>query len=413
MDIEHHEIVIIGAGPAGSTAALQAARAGLHPLLIEKDPTPGATNACGGFAAETYRRNLQLPDEVVEREIRVTKLFIDGQFFRYGGKRAHYISFRRAPFDTYLARRAVEAGAELLTSTYASILDSTRRRIGLRHPPSGHEWEIETDIVIFADGPATLAADTFGIGHRPDHRTRQAIFVELDGVFGDGATCEIVLNTTYTKSYFWLFPKLDCVWVGVGSSLSGGGPPLATRLSQFIEQRDDLRGRAIRQRGSGIVPSTMARDFVADGAMVVGDAAGLANPMTGGGIAFALVSGEIAGRVAAEAIRAGRVSRAMLLRYPRQFRRTPHYWWFVMMAWLRQRLDRQDPALQPRIYARMLQRYLAFFHHAHSLVDSSLGFSHRLAPSFISGIKGIPTHPKNGHKPCSDAVSGNRYKNIL
>jgi flavin-dependent dehydrogenase len=152
---------------------------------------------------------------------------------------------------------------------------------------------------------------------------------------------------------------------------------LAKRLSEFIEQRDDLRGRAIRRRGGGLVPSDMARDFVADGAMVVGDAAGLVNPMTGGGIAFALASGEIAGRVAAEAVKEGRTDHSRLEEYARRFRRTPHYWWFILMAWLRRRLDRKDPSVQPQAYARMLRRYLAFFHHLHSLVDLGLALPHR------------------------------------
>lgn len=374
---ERREIVIIGAGPAGSAAAREAARAGLCPLLVEKDACPGATNACGGFAAAVYRRRLELPDEVVEREICRTRLSVDGRPLEYGGRRAHYISFRRAPFDSYLARRAVEVGAELVTATRASVLDAASRRIGLRDLGTGAEREVEAGIVLFADGPSTLAADAYGIGHRPGPRTRHAIFVELEGDWGDGATCELVLSTRYTKSYFWLFPKRGCVWVGVGGSLTGGGPPLRPRLEEFIEGREDLRGRRIVRQGGGLVPSDMAREFVAEGAMALGDAAGLVNPMTGGGIAFALASGEIAGRVAARAIQQGCVSAERLREYPRRFRRTPHYWWFTLMAHLRRKLDARPPAEQPMAYARALRRYLAFFHHVHALVDFALDFPRR------------------------------------
>ncbi len=363
MGIERREVVIIGAGPAGSAAAREAALAGLRPLLVEKDSTPGATNACGGFAAEVYRRKLALPDEVAERQIRHTRLWIDGRLREYGGRRAHYISFRRAPFDSFLAQRAVDAGAELMTSTRASVLDAER--------------EVEAGVVLFADGPSTLAADALGIGHVPGPRTRHAIFVELEGDWGDGSTCELVLNTRYTKSYFWLFPKRGCVWAGVGGSLTGGGPPLRPRLEEFIEGREDLRGRRILRQGGGLVPSDVARDFVADGAMVLGDAAGLVNPMTGGGIAFALASGEIAGRVAAKAIRAGCLSAGRLREYPRRFKRTPHYWWLNLMAYFRRRLEAMPPSEQPEAYARALQRYLAFFHHMHRLVDFALGFPRR------------------------------------
>ena len=185
----------------------------------------------------------------------------------------------------------------------------------------------------------------------------------------------MAVNTAFTRSYCWLFPKRDCSWVGVGGTLgSSKDAKLQTRLAEFIERRDDLRGRRIRHRGGGLVPSDLAEEFVAHGAMVVGDAAGLVNPMTGGGIAFALASGEIAGRVAAEAIRRGRNDRSFLRKYPRQFRLTPHYVWLIAMAYLRRRLDRKPPDKQPVAYARMLRRYMSFFHHARRLVDVALGF---------------------------------------
>lgn len=377
MTAERRDIVVIGAGPGGSAAARQAALAGLRPLLVERDPAPGATNACGGFAAEVYRRRLELPDEVVEREIRTTRLVIDGRRYDYGGRRPHYISFRREPFDSWLARRAVEAGAELLTSAQATILDPAARRVGLTDRETGAEREVEADVIVFADGPRTLAADAFGIGHRPGPRTRHAIFAELDSLPADGATCELVVSTAYAKSYFWLFPKRDSLWVGVGGTLDEGGPPLRPRLDAFIEGRDDLRGRPIRHQGGGLVPMYAPCQLAGDGVVAVGDAGGLVNPMTGGGIAFALASGEIAGRVAAEAVKAGRTDRAALAKYPQLFRRTPHYWWLKLMALWGRRLERRHPAAQPAAYARMLRRYIAFFHRVHWLVDFALDFPRR------------------------------------
>jgi len=373
MSVERREIVIIGAGPGGSSAARAAALAGVRPLLVERDDAPGATNACGGFAGYAFRRKLELPDEVVERVLTRTVLAVDGTRHVYGGRRPHYISFRRLHFDTYLAQRAVAAGAELATSTRAAVLDPAARRLRLKDLRTGAEREVEADVLIFADGPTTLAADAYGIGHRPGPRTRSAIFVELEGAWGDGETSEIVLNTAYTKSYFWLFPKRDCVWVGVGGTLTGGPSPLHARLAEFIEQRDDLRGRPVRHRGAGLVPADVSRELAAGGAMVVGDAGGLVNPLTGGGIAFALVSGAIAGRVAAEAVQAGRTDRAFLRRYPRQFHRTPHHLWLTAMGWWRRRLERRPPAEQPKAYGRMLRQYLSFFHHAHVLADWVLG----------------------------------------
>jgi len=373
MAIEHRDVVVIGSGPAGAAAARQAALAGLRPLLVEQHETPGARNACGGLAAYALRQRLDLPEQVVEQDIQRTVLTIDGKRFEYGGKRPHYISFRRVPFDTFLAGRAVHAGAELRTSTRAEILDPAECLVGLTNTLTGTEDVVKAGVIILADGPRTLAADTYHIGHRPGPRTRRAIFVELDGVVGDSETCELIVTTAFTKSYIWLFPKRDCTWVGVGGTLEGPpSPPLKKRLMQFIEERDDLRGRTMRLSGAGLVPSYVPTGLVADGAMVVGDAAGLVNPMTGGGIVFALASGEIAGRVAAESVKAGRTDRKALRKYPRRFRSTPYYVWLRIMGLLRHGLDRKSPDKQPFAYVKMLRRYFSFFHHAHSLVDMTL-----------------------------------------
>jgi len=377
MGVERRDVVVIGAGPAGSAAARAAALAGLSPLLVEKDEAPGATNACGGFAGYAFRSALGLPDSVVERELRRTLLVIDGKPRVYGGRHPHYISFRRQPFDTFLAHRAVEAGAELRTSVRASVLDAASRRLALEDLHGGAVCEVQARIIVFADGPATMAPDAFGIGHRPTRRTRTAIFVELDGEYGDGETAEIHVNTAYTKSYIWLFPKRECVWVGVGRPLLRTGPPLRQRLEAFIEQHPDLRGRNVRKAGGGMVPSDPAKELVADGAMAVGDAAGLVNPMTGGGIAFALLSGQLAGQVAAESLHARRSGRDALRAYPARLRRTPHYWWLMAMKWWRRRLDGLDPSRQPAAYASMLRKYLAFFHWARVLADFVLGSPHR------------------------------------
>jgi digeranylgeranylglycerophospholipid reductase len=373
MSVERREIVIIGAGPGGSAAAHAGALTGVCPLLVEKDDSPGATNACGGFAGYAFRRKFELPDEVVDCVQSHLLLEIDGKQYVYGGRRPHYISFTRSRFDSYLAQRAVDAGAELLTSTRVTVIDAAARRLGMRNMRTGDEREVEADVVIFADGPRTLAADAFGIGHRPGPRTRTSIFLELEGTWGDGATSEIVLSTAFTRSYFWIFPKRDGVRVGVGGNPKGGPSPLYSRLNEFIERRDDLRGRTIRGKGGGLVPFDVSRELIADGAMVVGDAGGLVNPLTGGGIAFAIASGEIAGRVAAEAVMAHRTDRAFLSRYPQRFHRTPHHIWLTVLGLWRRRLERRPPAERPRAYARMLRQYMSFFHHARIFADFVLG----------------------------------------
>ncbi|MFC1867049.1 NAD(P)/FAD-dependent oxidoreductase [Thermodesulfobacteriota bacterium] len=107
--------------------------------------------------------------------------------------------------------------------------------------------------------------------------------------------------------------------------------------------------------------------------MVVGDAAGLVNPVTGGGIAHALLSGEVAGRTAALAIKSGRTDRRALRAYPRRLYSTSRYLWLLAMTQWRRRLDRLSPAEQAVAYGKMLRRYFTFFHHITPIVDTLLG----------------------------------------
>ena len=375
MIAERREIVVVGAGPAGSIAARAAAQEGFSPLLIEKDRSPGAKNACGGLAAYALRESLALPEEVVERQISRLLLRVGENTRELVGARPTYISFRRCVFDAFLARRAVQAGAELLTATRVTAVDPASRRLTLRDVATGRQREVDARVVIFADGPVSLAAKSLGIGHRPGTRTRCGLFWEIEGSCGDGETAEVIAQTSPPAAgYVWIFPKRDCVNVGVGGPLRSGADavPLRVRLERFVQTHPQLRDRKILRRGAGLVPCQRSRQLVTDGAMVVGDAAGLVNPLTGGGIVFSVLSGQIAGRVAAAAAKSGRSDRTALSAYPRRLRFTPHWIWLVAMSslcrWHRGRM----PSMPPEVYARVLKRYFSFFHRLSALADATL-----------------------------------------
>jgi len=134
---EHRDIVIIGAGPAGSTAAYAAARAGRPPLLLEQAPTPGARNICGGAIPAALGRRLGVGEGIMLSSIRRGTVAVDGRTMRFASVRPTFLSVARAAFDAWLARRAVAAGAELRTGARVTHVDPATRRLRLEHLATG------------------------------------------------------------------------------------------------------------------------------------------------------------------------------------------------------------------------------------------------------------------------------------
>jgi digeranylgeranylglycerophospholipid reductase len=331
--IQDREVIIIGAGPAGATAAYELARAGIHPLLLEKDRVPGERNACAGGLAYPMKRRLELPDEVVDKEISVTRLVGRGKTREYRTSRPQFISVRRSVFDRYLAFRARDAGAELLTShrvtkvergtNVVSALDLERReKISFRAP-----------LVLFADGPLTRARVSPGLGCSPREMVA-AVVCELADPGNSEEAFELYFGEGRGDSgYFWNFPKKDSLNIGMGRIKRFVNRPLVGELDEFIRRHPRFRGKAVIRRQAGLVPTRSSRRFSGEGVMLLGDAAGLVDPLTGGGLVYAIASGEFAARAARSAL-AARSFRAEDLydAYDRAWRRTNYWRWLKLMA---------------------------------------------------------------------------------
>lgn len=369
----YYPIIIIGAGPAGSVAASAAVKSGVETLLIERDNYPGEHSMCGGMAAAAFEKSLSLPEHVIDRRIFHTVLTFSGRTRTFPGRRAAYISFQRSIFDRYLAEQARTNGAHLATSLKVVAVDPFFHSLLTRDLRTGEERKVAASIIIFADGPKTLAQTFFSIGYRPTERIIRSIFVELAGSWGDSQTMEFIVPAhEETTGYYWIFPKRDSISVGIGAQTLDIRTSLKDRLSDFITSRSDLSGRAIVKKGGGLIPYGLAEKLTHTGALVVGDAAGLVNPLTGGGIAYAVFSGNLAGFVAAEAIRTGKKDAIFLQRYERRLKYSPHYAWLQMMLILCAMIDNKEGDARIQSYARILKNYFLFFNHLRPLAETIL-----------------------------------------
>jgi len=295
---------VIGAGPAGSTTALQLSRAGASVLLLDRARFPRDKPCGGGLTIRAVRRLPVSIDPVVEDVVdRVELRLAYGPKFEHGSNEPLVLMTQRRRLDALLAAEAAAAGAEFRDGTRVTGVEVDGRGATVS---TGRE-RFHAEAVIGADGANGItarsqglcAAPSFGVAlegnvayqHVSEARYRGRIVFELGNVRG---------------GYGWVFPKGDHVNVGVG-----GWEPEAPRLRTFLRRLCHAHGLSednlLGVKGYRL-PVARADAVLARGrALVVGDAAGLVDPLSGDGLYEAFLSASAAADATLELL-AGRAS---------------------------------------------------------------------------------------------------------
>jgi digeranylgeranylglycerophospholipid reductase len=311
--MERFDVVVVGAGPAGSTAARFAAEGGARTLLVDRRPELGEPVQCGEFlpspaeladllpGGEAIDRAYWIPPETVLRETHAMRCVSPGGrelLFPLEG-----VSVGRRAFDKRLALGAEGAGAELRYPAGVTSCREDRVRF------AGGE-EVRAAVVVGADGPLSTVGRSYGFA--PRREMYRMITGSCDGSFAD----EIALyfGQLAPGGYAWVIPKGRDANVGLGVS----GLPAGATLSRLLDRFTDAHGlpRAT-ERTRWWVPLGPPPDSAVRGpALFVGDAANLVMATNGGGIPTAMLSGFDAGVVAAAHVRSG----VALAEYDRRWR---------------------------------------------------------------------------------------------
>jgi digeranylgeranylglycerophospholipid reductase len=240
------------------------------------------------------------------------------------GSKVGYILDRKV-FDRELVWQAAMAGADVFVKTraVAPILDDGRVR-GATVAFCGEERKVAADVVIAADGIESKFARWCGLDTTVPMRELMscAQYVLTDIDIDPHVTVFYFGNRIAPEGYTWIFPKGERtanVGIGISGSKSRDGHRARQLLDRFIA---DIfpRGKMIECIVGGVSVCRPLPCTVADGLEVVGDAARLSDPITGGGIANAMITGRMAAEVAAEAIGKGDVTAGSLMRYDRAWR---------------------------------------------------------------------------------------------
>ncbi len=306
------DVAVVGAGPAGSTLARLLASAGVRVVLLERCPLP-RYKACGGGL--TGRSLALLPQQVLH----IVRVWSRQATVSYGG----HLSVARSPrpavglvlrseMDALLADLAVRAGAVLMPDS--AVTAACREGDGVRLAVGGKALRVR--YVVAADGSTGVFQGPMGsaVGLGPCAPRIGAVEAEVADPGGAWGTALRGDFDVVPGGYGWVFPKGDTLSIGVASWRSGvGGSQLRASLSRYI----DLLGMGDREvltlRGHPIPVGgrLKLRALYSACALRVGDAAGLADPLFGEGIAYALESAHLAAPVLIAALHADRGSEAL------------------------------------------------------------------------------------------------------
>jgi len=307
------DLIVVGGGPAGSSCARRAAELGLSVLLVERERLPRPKPCAAGLSARALARLGPAVASIVHKEFRAIEVVVGRRTkLVWTGGESLISTTTRPELDAMLFEAAAAAGARAESGVAAELAGTDDASVGVRAGGSQAEWRAR--YVVAADGAGGALRARCGA---TPLRLSSAIYVRaFPPAGGDSelARDRITFDLTgHRRGYGWVFPKRDHLNVGVYTQL-----PMSKDIASALRAFLAARGLAAwRTEGPFAfpVPAGPRRAEAAVGRVLfVGDAAGLADPVTGEGISHAIASGRTAAESIATAVESGADAGALYAR---------------------------------------------------------------------------------------------------
>ncbi|HDI74257.1 MAG TPA: NAD(P)/FAD-dependent oxidoreductase [Candidatus Korarchaeota archaeon] len=297
------DIIIVGGGPAGLSAARYSSELGLKTLLFEAYSDIKAWKPCGeGVSKETFKTaGIEPKPGIVTNELNMRVYAPSGKYVEIP---LHGFAINKDLFLQEMGKEALKAGAEFrIGERVESVVKENGKVVGVK---TSRGEVVKAKVVIGADGYNSVVAKTAGLDNSteliPVYQYKM-VGVEMDSY----TTGHIYVGSMAPGGYAWIFPKDEEI-ANVGIGVRPGAPK--AYLDKFIKERPELfKDAKIMGAGGAAVPiGGMAKEYIADGVILLGDAAGMVIPFTGAGIHSSIAAGKIASKVIKEAIERGDTS---------------------------------------------------------------------------------------------------------
>lgn len=312
-----YDVVVVGGGPAGATAAEDLARSGHRVAMIDRE---GRIKPCGGAIPPRLIEDFAIPDEQLIARITTARMISPtGRRVDIPIENGFVGMVDRKDFDPFLRDRAVAAGAEKMTGTFLRIERENRgkdRYVVYRDKDSREEVRLKTRLIIGADGAKSrVAAQEIVGGDKTPLVFAYHEIIAAPGAVGDyhPDRCDVIYDGAISPDFYgWVFPHGKTASVGMGTfhgEVDLKDATAALRCASGLAECE-----TIRKEGAPIPLKPLqfwdnARDTV-----LAGDAAGVVAPSSGEGIYYAMIGGRCAATAAAATLASGRITDLALAR---------------------------------------------------------------------------------------------------
>ena len=319
------DVIIVGAGPAGTRCAKLLAEEGVDVVVYERRNEIGSPKRCGEGLDEKAEELIgKIPERCIANKV------IGAMVYAPNGKSIEvkgdgYILERKV-FDKWMAIEAAKSGAEVRSGTdiHNLIIENGYVK-GVKGKFIGEDFEERAKVVVAAVGAESKLPREAGVNTACDVQlVDTCLQFEMANVKSDQRFIHIYLGKEIApRGYAWIFPKgNETANVGLGILPVGtkGERPI-DYLNKFINKNDELNKASIIEVNAGVVPvGGLVKEMVSNGFVVCGEAAHHVNPIHGGGIKEAMISGEIAANVVKKALKENNFSKEFLSEFDKT-------WW--------------------------------------------------------------------------------------
>ncbi len=310
-----YDVVIVGGGPSGATAAEHLARAGRKVALIDRD---GRIKPCGGAVPPRLINDFAIPDSQIVARIQTARMVSPTQRSVDIPIENGYVGMvDREHFDKFLRVRAAEAGADQFTGSFKRIeREDGVTRVIFRDKTTQNDIVLETKLIIGADGArSNVARGEVPGGDKIPYVIAYHEIIEAPAANDnyDPDRCDVIYDGKISPDFYgWIFPHGAQASVGMGTGIDGTDLKSATAQLRIDAGLEGCK--TIRKEGAPIPLKPLDRWDNGKDVVLAGDAAGVVAPSSGEGIYYAMVGGQVAAEAAQACLVSGKASDLMLAR---------------------------------------------------------------------------------------------------